>query len=162
MNLDQLDASMRLLMGGLQWSEVRGGVEVNLFEVFAETLGKPDFIESTDEDLSPSSLFLKFLNDAANQLCQARIEADLSAEGEPRLLILAGADETIQSAPEAIEENLSALLLRFHGHALSPEDPLFRHWRWLYESAEFVSGTPLVAWRSVCVALFTHPDFYSY
>ena len=162
MNLDQLNTATQQLMGGLEWSEIRNGSPVNLFEALSETLGKPDFIESTEEDLTPSSLFLKFLSDAAGELCLARLDADLEGDGEPRLLILASPEDSLQSDPEAIEENLAALLLRFHGHSLSREAPLFRHWLWLYESAEFVSGTPLDAWRAVCVALFTHPDFYSY
>ena len=95
MNLDQLNAATQQLMGGLEWSEVRNGSPVNLFEALSETLGKPDFIESTEEDLTPSSLFLKFLSDAAGELCLAGLDADLEGDGEPRLLILASAEDSL-------------------------------------------------------------------
>jgi hypothetical protein len=65
MNLEQLDRAIQQVSGGLMWSERRNNNDVNLFESLSSTLGKPDFIEQTHEDLTPSSLFIKFLDDAA-------------------------------------------------------------------------------------------------
>jgi hypothetical protein len=64
--------------------------------------------------------------------------------------------------PAAIDKNLSYLLLRFHGSKVAPDAPALEPWRWLFRSAEHVSGDPVVAWRTVCVGLIVHPAFYTY
>ncbi|MEZ4467375.1 MAG: hypothetical protein R3F43_23750 [bacterium] len=49
---------------------------------------------------------------------------------------------------------------RFHGHTLDAGS--LATWRWLRASVEFVTQDAVASWQSVCVALYTHPDFYSY
>jgi hypothetical protein len=34
--------------------------------------------------------------------------------------------------------------------------------RWLYDSRLHVTRDPVVAWKTVCVGLISHPDFYTY
>ena len=83
LNLDQLDRALEQAVG-LPWVERRGGVDVHQLTTLASTLGKPDYLQQTVEDLTPSALFLKFLDDAARELCFKRAELDLSddAQGE--------------------------------------------------------------------------------
>jgi hypothetical protein len=163
MNLDQLDAAMRQASDGIGWTERRGNTDVNLFVELSATLGKPDYIQITTENLEPSALFLKFLDDAARSVCARMIERDLDA-GAGALLHAVGPDDDFDAAPAAVDANLRHLLARFHGR-LVPEDgagPHLAPWRWLFRSAAFVGGDPLAGWNAVCVGLFTHPDFYSY
>ncbi len=163
MNLDQLDAAMRQVSDGIGWTERRGNVDVNLFVELAATLGKPDYIQITTENLEPSALFLKFLDDAARAVCARVIERDVAA-GTAVLLHDVGPDDDYDFAPEAVDANLRRLLARFHGR-LVPEEaagPTLAPWRWLFRSAAFVGGDPLLGWNAVCVGLFSHPDFYSY
>lgn len=165
MNLDQLAAAIVRATGGLGWTEPSGSTESDLFEQLAPTLGKPDYVEITQEDLSPSALFHKFLDDAARSVCARLVEQETSAPSAPRaLMVHVDPEDTIDGSPEAVDTNLRYLLLRFHGHSLPEEagDGVLTHWRWLFQTVSHGSGEPADAWRAVCVALITHPDFYSY
>jgi hypothetical protein len=172
MNLEQLDCAIQQVSGGLMWSERRNNNDVNLFESLSSTLGKPDFIEQTHEDLTPSSLFIKFLDDAARQVCGKRIDLDLEAIANPQngvsdpqvtLWGTLAPDETQQADAEAVNQQIRALVLRFHSHDLPQgESPRLAYWRWLFETASLVDHNTISGWRALCIGLITHPDFYSY
>ncbi len=156
MNIDQLDAAFRRTSGGIGWTETRGNREVNLFEELSATLGKPDYIQITNESLEPSALFQKFLDDAARQVCARMIEADQARGATPILLPVAD-----EAGEMDVDRHLQGLLLRFHNRDLSLDSPDLMHWRWLYDTSTFV-GDEVTAWQAICATLFTHPDFYSY
>lgn len=159
MDIDQLDASIRQVTGGIGWT-VDG---VNQFEALSATLGKPDYQDSTDEDLAPSLLFQKFLGDAASSVCTELAAVDVSRAEEQRALFLHVAPtDTLDSNPDGVEANLSALLLRYHGRTIEPGSDRLDTWRWLFESTTHLTGDPAASWRAVCVGLLMHPDFYSY
>ena len=172
MNLDQLDLAIRQVTGGLFWNEVRNGEEQSLFVSLSATLGKPDFIQRTSEDLTPSALFAKFIDDAARQVCAKRIEIDLAALGDPRedsvspdILLWGPLSPELSEGEEtpAVDDQIRALVLRFHSHQLPEGDsPRLAYWRWLFETASLVDHSPLSGWKALCVALINHPDFYSY
>lgn len=143
MNIDQVAASIERLTGQ-SWRELdSSGEQVLLFDQLSGSLGKPDYLAATEEDLSPGLLFQKFLDDAARSTCMAASRV----AGAPALVV-----------EEDEEENLSALLLRFHGHDIPAGDARLEPWMALYE----VSTTPETGWALVCVGLITHPDFYTY
>lgn len=153
MNIDQLDAAFRRVSGGIGWTEMRGQIEVNLFEDLAATLGKPDYIQITTESLEPSALFQKFLDDAARKVCAAVVERDRATPAAAVLIPQADIDPDV---------HLRHLLLRWHGRDVPLDSPDLMHWRWLYDSVSFVTGDDDAAWHAVCATLYTHPDFYSY
>jgi hypothetical protein len=158
-DIDQLDAIIRAATGGIGW-EVAGKSQLTELSL---TLGKPDYLDQTHEDLDPSALFEKFLGDAARAVCRdVRVKDVTLAAGERALMIDASPDDTYASAPGAIESNLRTLLLRFHGRQVPAAAPELEHWRWLYQTAELKLGKPALAWQAVCVGLMTHPDFYTY
>jgi len=164
MNLDQLDAALEQATG-VAWTERRGGVDVRVLTLLAGTLGKPDYIQNTVEDLTPSALFQKFLDDAARTTCEARVRLDLAGGAEAGEWGPLWGALSLREPPseEALSAQLRALALRFHGQALPDGDSAaLAYWRWLYETARLVGGGPEVAWRALCVGLITHPDFYSY
>ncbi|MCB9696899.1 MAG: hypothetical protein H6738_09000 [Alphaproteobacteria bacterium] len=156
MDIEQLDASMRQVTNGIGW-DVNG---VDQFTALSATLGVPDYLQVTSEDLAPGLLFQKFLDDAANAVCRDLLERESTGGAENVFLVhvdLATRDQA------AIEENLSMLLLRFHGREVPVGDPRLEPWIFLYEGADLVTGgDAMETWRTVCVALFTHPDFYTY
>ncbi|HCP46889.1 MAG TPA: hypothetical protein DIU15_12660 [Deltaproteobacteria bacterium] len=163
MDIDQLNASLRQVTGGIGWTEGEGEDEVDLFEELSNTLGRPDFIQITSEDLTPSLLFEKFLGDAARSVCQKLVGRETGEEpGEQVFFVHVDPEDTIATSADAIEANLRYLLLRYHGQQLDEGDSRLEPWSWLFESTVHVSGSPAVGWQAVCVGLITHPDFYSY
>ena len=172
MNLDQLDLALKEVSGGLTWTERRNNTDQNLFETLSATLGKPDFIQRTTEDLTPSALFMKFLDDAARQICGKRIDLDLAALDDPRaeeasaeIKLWGNLSHELTSVEDAqaIDQQIRALVLRFHSHVLPEgESPRLAYWRWLFETASLVDRSSLSGWRALCIGLITHPDFYSY
>ena len=70
--------------------------------------------------------------------------------------------DTWESNPAAVGDNLVELLLRYHGRKLASDAPELEQWKWLFRSAVMVSGSPVTAWRTVCVGLISHPYFYTY
>jgi hypothetical protein len=163
MTIDQLSQTLSHVTGGIGWTEVQGGQEVDLFDVFGSSLGVPDFVELTREDLSASALFHKFLDEAARHACSELVIRETSGGPvESHLMVHVGSADTPQSAPEAIDDNLRYLLLRYHGRKVTAAAPALNAWRWLFESVTHVTGDPAIGWRGVCVGLVTHPDFYSF
>ena len=159
MNLDQLQAQVAHATGGRQWIENNK----NQFEELAATLGRPDYVSTLFEDVSAGPVFQKFLGDAARSICtkMANEEAELAAD-ERILLKHVANDDTVESNPEAIDTNLAQLMLRFHGLSVPTDAPVLSKYRWLFQSVSHSTGEPLQGWRVVCIALMSHPRFYSY
>ncbi|MCB9668729.1 MAG: hypothetical protein H6734_04555 [Alphaproteobacteria bacterium] len=158
MNVDQLSDAIEHVTG-YAWVEA----DQRLFDRLSGTLGKPEFLDSTEEDLAPGLLFQKFLDDAAKQTCRRRASDDGVLPVEQRVLVTPAdphADPGLD--PEATRATLKRALLRFHGRTLADDDPDLARWEWLVNTAYARTGTGIVAWRAVCVGLITHPDFYSY
>ncbi len=163
LDIDQLNASIQRVTGGIKWTEMRGSTEVDLFEDLSLTLGKPDFLDSTQEDLSPSLIFMKFLNDASRQVCDklsAKEVADYKLLHNNRHLYVDIEPGSTESAD--IDANITSLLMNFHGTDAPVGSPEHKQWRWLFDSSMHVANDTQVAWRTVCVGLLTHPDFYTY
>lgn len=158
MDIDQLDASMQRVVG-LAWEDSAGR---NQFVELASTLGKPDYIDSTQEDLTVSLLFQKFLGDAARDVCERRADGEADGDLEPLLMSHVTAETTVETDAAAVDANLAELLLRFHGQSVAPDSDRMNPWRWLFTSTVHVTEDPVLGWRAVCVGLLTHPDFYSY
>ena len=164
MDLDQLKASIERVSGGVEWSSPNGRDSINMFDELAETLGKPNYITSTHEDLEPSLLFQKFLKDAANSVCKGVIDEELRrSPTERQFLTELDWTESWESHPEKVKANLSRLILKFHGRVVSPDAAEMEEWTWLFRSVLHVTeDNTQMAWNTVCVALMTHPDFYMY
>ena len=86
-------------------------------------------------------------------------QEQLRAPGDRVFLVHADLTDAADS-PEA-RTNLRAALLRFHGQGWPEGNPRLEPWNRLLREADAGFG-PELAWQTVCVALFTHPDFYSY
>ena len=164
MDLDQLKASMERVSGGIPWSSPNGRDSIDMFDDLASTLGKPDYRESTIEQLDPSLLFQKFLKDAANAVCAEIIAEDGRRKPADRQFVTElDWHATLDTDPDGVRQNLSRLLLRFHGRTVPASAAEIEEWSWLFRSVLTVTeGEPSRAWNAICVALITHPDFYTY
>lgn len=164
MNIDQLDAALLKASGGVTW--VVGGK--NQFDALAATLGKPDFADQVMEDLSPSTIFEKFLHDAALDVCETLIAKDAKAKADERVFFVhALPTATPAKDAAAVDDNLRYLLLRWHGRQLAKGAPQLENWRFLLAAAQKTAAGTAAAqaqagWQTVCVALATHPAFYTY
>ena len=105
-------------MGGIGWTEERDGETVDLFDELSVTLGRPDYLSTTHEDLVPGLLFQKFLEDAARSICPKLVATDPTRAASARSLFVHGAPDDLQA--EVVEANLSDALLRFHGRSAPP------------------------------------------
>ena len=149
MNIDQVAASLERATGHA-WTEDASGETVALFDQLSGSLGKPDYLGSTSEDLSPGLLFQKFLDDAAKSSCTAMVEAE-----EPVFFAHGGPEDE-----NAVEANLELALLRFHGTRATPDE--LARWVELWIELENLSGDADRAWIGTCVALVTHPEFTTF
>jgi hypothetical protein len=161
MDLDQLQRSI-LAVTGVPWTEVVDGETVDLFERLSGSLGKPDYKAATEEDLSPGLLFQKFLTDAAQATCTSMIDRERASGGERHLLVTASIVDTPATGAARIDADLRRALLVFHGRDEAPGSPELIRWRWLWDGVYADTGSPELAWTTVCVGLITHPAFYAY
>ncbi len=174
MDVDQLDASIRAATGGIGWESFSGDpptVNTRWFDRYSDTLGVPDYVNSSAEDLSVSLLFEKFLDDAARDVCVRLADREAGVgrayDGEPQGIFAPANVAAADDSPAVVAEALASLLLRFHGRRLEPEDPQLVPWIELHgRLADAVADrdppAPQRAWGGVCIALVTHPDFYTY
>lgn len=168
LSVRQLANSMPVALGGSTWQVGAA----NGFDTRARTLGEPDYLAVMDENLEPSALFLKFMDDAAKDACTRAANADQTKAANQRVLYKAvSLTDTLATNRAGVDANLAHLKLRFHGIKVAAQDeatlgPL----RKLFDDA--VKGaagaaTPTAAhvkegWRAVCVALLVAPEYHLY
>ena len=118
-----------------------------------------------EEDLTPGLLFEKVLGDFVRYLCPILMEKEAAALPEARVFIIHPAlTDTLETAPELIEKNLRALLLRYHGRYIPIGSPKITPWVTLFAagSNDGAIPKPIEGWTLVCAGLLSHPDFFSY
>ncbi len=163
MDVDQLDAALASVTGGLHW--MKGST--NQLVALSETLGKPDYIEVTQEDMGTTSLFLKFLDDGARSICADLITAE-GSRTERAFVTPASFDDAPGSV--AVNATLERAVLRFHGRKVDAAG--LTAWSGLFSGlvAADTAARPAAsatdhhkaAWNGVCIALITHAEFYTY
>lgn len=165
MSVKQLRRAIFTVTDGGVWRDSRGRDQLLVLET---TLGVPNYIDTTNEDLEASLVFQKFLGDGTRAVCNDVIRNDLEMAPEDRVFIrhVEPGWDWESSTPEqraAIDRNLAYMKLRVTGHgpADGVEDPLARE-RWLFRSVTHATGEPAKGWRAVCVGLMSSPEFYLY
>ncbi len=161
MDLDQLRISLARATGTSGWVRSNG---TDRFEELAATLGVPDYVLRTAEDLTPSVVFEKFLSDAARDVCTQALQAEIATEDLASRVLLHSIEPTalLPGDEAAIRDNLAYLLLRFHGRDIEPESAEMEPWLTLISTVQSGAEDPAIAWRTVCVGLVMHPAFVSY
>ena len=140
---------------------------------FDDPLGDPDFLDTTEQGLEPSPLYLKFMDDAARDVCNRALVADAAKEAQADRVLLRHVDigDTAESAAAAVAENMRYLKLRFHGAyvakgddaAIAPLITLFSDATAAAAAADPPAAEPASeGWRAVCVGLVLSPEFHVY
>lgn len=168
LSVRQLAQSMNIALGGSTWMVG----STNGFDSRSRTLGEADYIGVVDENLEPSSLFLKFMDDAAKDACTRAVNADQTKAANQRVIYKSvSLTDTAASNATGIDQNLVYLKLRFHGIKVSPtDDATLAPLRKLFDdSVKGAAGTatPTAAhvkegWRAVCVGLLMAPEYHLY
>lgn len=173
LRVSQLKASFPIVLGqdekGNDITWIVGGQPG--FDSMAGVLGQPNYDTTTDEDLTPSPLYAKFMDDAARDACSRVIaadatRADLTARSFIRYAQLTDVDPA--KAP-GIDQTLRYLKLRFHAVKVADgDDALIAPLRDLFVSGAQASTSKDAdkqaesGWTLVCVALLTAPEFHLY
>jgi hypothetical protein len=135
------------------------------------TLGEADYAVVTADDLTPSPLYAKFMNDAARDVCQRVITADAARATMSDRVLYHEVELTDVGSPSttAVNANIRYLKLRFQGLKIADnDDTLIAPVRkaFLAGVAASTSHDPATqaqsGWRVVCVALLTAPEFHLY
>ena len=134
------------------------------------TLGEADYAVVTQDDLTPSPLYAKFMNDAARDVCQRVITADAARPNMSDRVLYHEVDLTDLGVPATnVNANIRYLKLRFQGLKIADKDdtlvaPVRK--AFLAGVAASTSHDPATqaqsGWRVVCVALLTAPEFHLY
>ncbi|MEC7985996.1 MAG: hypothetical protein VX278_12600 [Myxococcota bacterium] len=146
MRVDQVRDSMEQITGTV-W-----GNNNSKWDLYAQSLGVPDYQQRMTEDRSPSVMFQKFLNDAATESCAEWMEADTD---------MFVADATSLETSDVLS-NIEHLRWLIQGHAKGGEAAILQDYTALHQSVWVRTDSTDEAWHTVCVALFTHPDFWMY
>jgi len=152
MTVAQVRDSMERITGGIVWGD--GDGDDSDWDTYAATLGVADYQTRTTSDLTPSVLFQKFLDDAAAHTCAQWLEAPDSTFFE------AGDPESTDRS--IVQANVVGLRWQVQGRSRAEEAPVIDDYVDLFATVYRRSGTTTEAWHTVCVAMFTHPDFFMY
>ena len=142
------------LVSGIEWYVGNK----DMWEEYSATLGVPDFQSRVREDKSISVMFQKFLEDAASHTCTEWIA--LESSGTQRLFFSEIEPEELDASN--IRLNMVALRRQIHGRNTQANDPIIDSLIDLHYTVTQRTESVNQAWVTVCVGLFTHPDFYMY
>jgi hypothetical protein len=148
----------------------------DLLDAYGSALGRADYNYVVHENLEPGISFSKLVLDAARATCgqAARRELGPGAAVPPHLLLKATAADTFPAGEAAIRANIAALMVRFWGQVLAPDDAEVTRVIDVFRAATTTpawtgpdkamrpAGTVADGWRVVCVALASSPEFYVY
>ncbi len=136
--------------------------QADLLRFNASVLGEADYVRSTSQDLTASVPFAKLSSDAVRAVCAEAVRRDaLRPRAERVVLLEVDPGDTLDSAPTRVRDNVLALGLKLWAQSLSPAevDALLGLFRVALAAP---GGTPLSAWRAVCVSMGTDPRFLTY
>ncbi len=177
LTVPQVQASFAAVLG----TDVNGnpvnwmvGSTTSGFDRYGGALASADFLNITEDGVEPSTLYAKFMGDAARDACNRTLAADaVRTELAERVMTrFVERTDTVAKNPDGIDQNLRYLKLRFHGVKLPDDDTArIEALRTLFDTvvqkASGGSANPSanhvrVGWHAVCVALLTDPEFHLY
>jgi hypothetical protein len=167
MQVAQLRRSIEVVTGGLTWEEDFGNGPVRMLDALGPTMGEPDYLLVTEENLEPSLIVAKFVQDASQRVCTKWVAAETGKAAADRTLVRHDGAFDSRDAAE-VRTALRTLQLRFFARFV-PEDeageaalaPLYE----LFETAASTSVPGREArdgWLAVCIALMSDPEFVVY
>lgn len=173
MRIDTLQAAMARVAGTdlagqpIRWNV--NGQDGFSDAAFGATLGRPNYRTSTEESRVSNALYLKFVGDAARDVCMQMAKADTKRTDAAKRVLFPRAPVDGTATDAQIADNLGYLVLRFLGLRAASDDPMIPALRAVYDAgvaSVVVPGggdiTPAAeGWRGVCVTLFESPLFHN-
>jgi hypothetical protein len=150
MTVSQARDSMVQISGGIHW----GDADNSDWDAYADTLGVADFQLRVEHDRSPSVMFQKFLDDAASATCSGWIDAT-----DSHFFTIEDAESTDRAD---IRTNILGLRWKIQGKSRTEDDSIIDDYEQLFSTVHQRTESTESAWQTVCVAMFTHPDFFMY
>jgi hypothetical protein len=150
MTVSQVRDAMEQISGGVRW----GDEDDSDWDVYAGTLGVADYQLRVENDRSPSVMFQKFLDDAATSTCLAWLQATGSS--------FYAIDDSSSTDRDDVRSNIVALRWQIQGKERDASVPIIDDYEQLFIRANERTESLDYAWQTVCVAMFTHPDFFMY
>jgi hypothetical protein len=150
MTVAQVRDSMEQITGGIPW----GSDARSHWDEYSATLGVADYQLIVKSDSSPTVMFQKFLDDAAGATCQAWVAAE---SGSFFAIESPGSTER-----EDIRAQVANLRWRIQGRDRASTDAVLDDYEAVFTKVHQRTASTEAAWATVCVALFTHPDFFMY
>lgn len=144
LSVDQLERSLDRI------ADLPAGT-VKLPVDLAVTLGRPDYKRLSEEQLQPSPLFMKFMLDLSALYCGNLAQVEPTRP----------ANEKFFTRFPTVDENIRYLLLRFTGIEGTDGDAYLTRLKAAYEAGS-QAATPLSGYQTVCISLFTSPEFLLY
>ncbi|MFN3197132.1 MAG: hypothetical protein ACE366_01770 [Bradymonadia bacterium] len=163
MTIEQLARSIPVVTEGIRWEEDFGDGPVDMLQVLAPTLGVPDYFLVVEENLEPSLIIAKFMQDASNRICSRWAERDRSLAVAERSLV--GHEDWESTDAALAQANIQALMLRFFGRVVPADDQQLADLVELFQVASSTAPEGAAAhdgWLAVCIALMTDPEFVIY
>ena len=150
MTIAQVRDSMERISGGIRW----GDSDESNWDVFSDTLGVADYQLRVETDRSPSVMFQKFLDDAAMGTCLEWIRAEGSSFFS---------DSTAESIDRTdVRSTIVDLRWQIQGKAKDHQAVIIDDYEDLFFTVYQRTASTEASWQSICVAMFTHPDFFMY
>ncbi len=150
MTIPQARDSMKQISGNIVW----GDDDESNWDAYADTLGVADYQLRVESDRSPSVMFQKFLDDASSHTCGAWVQA-------PDTTFFQIDDPTSVDRSD-VRANIVGLRWQIQGKAKDASAAIIDDYEQLFYLASERADSHLTAWQTVCVAMFTHPDFFMY
>jgi hypothetical protein len=147
----------------------------DLLDAYGSALGRADYNYVVHENLEPGISFSKLVLDAARFTCgQAALRELGGVAAPPHLLLKAAPTDTLPAGEAALRANIAALMVRFWGQVIPPDDAEVTRVLEVFRAASTApawmapdktmrpAGTVADGWRVVCIALASSPEFYVY
>jgi hypothetical protein len=164
MTIEQLARSIPVVTGGIAWTEDFGAGELDILALLSGTLGAPDYTLVVTENLEPSLVIAKFMQDASQRICAKWLTRDRDLPAAERTLITHA--DWSSTAEADVKQSLRALQLRFFSRRVAPGDdaPIADLYQLFTESAAAAPASQAAddGWLGVCIAMMTDPAFVLY
>ena len=162
MSVGQVRRTLRDVTGGPGWTDAQGN---DKWAPLNPTLGVPDWFVLVTEDLRPGSTFIKFLRDAAIEVCLPLVQGEMDPNvvaPEDRIFLVHADPAAVPVDDQATRANITYLVLRFHGRREAVDSAEVDVWTQLVTGVAADTGSTAEAWQAMCIGLIIHPRFYSY
>jgi len=151
-SLRKLRNTIPHLLGGITWRDKRGA---NMFDKYAITLGRADYIQLNNDNDEVTKLFMKLMDDMATNVCKQAIAADFKQTDAARRHFVRDQKD--------VNKTLRYIRLKFHGlYVPANQTDGIKPYRSLYDKVLAAKKDNKVAWELVCVATLTAPEFFVY